>query len=52
MIGLCPSTESEVCNDLEDPAKVLKLSSGLLKELLDDKHVVQSSVLWFFQTDS
>ena len=51
MIGFCSSTESEVCKDLEDPAKVLKLSFGLLKDLLDDKHIVQSSVLWFFQTE-
>lgn len=52
MIGSCLSTESEVCKDLEDLAKVLKLSLGLLKDLLGDKHVVQSLVLWFSQIDS
>lgn len=40
MIGFCPSTELEVCKDHEVSAKVLKLSRGLLKGLLGDKHVV------------
>lgn len=43
MLRFCLLTESEVCKDREGSAKVLKLSLGLLKGQLGDKHVVSES---------